>query len=337
MIIGSVGASVAIVVVAVAIFALIVVFLKSCLKVVQQGCVGVVKRFGEFKSIKQPGLHVLLPLADRMDKVDVREFPRTGDQQSVITKDNVSLFVSATIFCQVTDVKLALFEVNDFGLAIDQMARTALRAVFGELTLDESLSERETINAKMQDHMAEATLKWGVRLNRIEILDITPPVNVLQAMSEQKEAEQHKRAAILKSEGEQQSAINSAQGRKQANVLEAEGQKQASILAAEAQKQVLELRADGEKRAAQLRGEGESAALNAIDTSVIHPNTLAIMQLRALQALATSPNSKIVVPYEAAGLVGAAQVLVDAMKDAGDPVSAATNGNGSGRTPSAAG
>ena len=101
----------------------------------------------------------------------------------------MSFWVSATIFCQVTDVKLALFEVNDFGLAIDQMARTALRAVFGELTLDQSLSERETINTKMQDHMAEATLKWGVRLNRIEILDITPPANVLQAMSEQKEAE----------------------------------------------------------------------------------------------------------------------------------------------------
>jgi len=190
----------------------------------------------------------------------------------------------------------------------------------------------------MQDHMAEATLKWGVRLNRIEILDITPPTNVLQAMSEQKEAEQHKRAAILKSEGDQQSAINSAQGRKQAAVLEAEGQKQAAILAAEAQKQVLELRADGEKRAAQLRGEGESAALDAIDTSVIHPNTLAIMQLRALQALATSPNSKIVVPYEAAGLVGAAQVLVDAMKDAGaigDP-GASGNGNGNGKTPQTA-
>jgi len=332
MIIGSVGSSVVLAVVAVAIFTLIVVFLKSCLKVVQQGCVGVVKRFGEFKKIQQPGLHVLLPLADRMDKVDVREFPRTGDQQAVITKDNVSLWVSATIFCQVTDVKLALFEVNDFGLAIDQMARTALRAVFGELTLDESLSERETINSKMQDHMAEATLKWGVRLNRIEILDITPPANVLQAMSEQKEAEQHKRAAILKSEGEQQAAINSAQGRKQANVLEAEGQKQAAILAAEAQKQALELRADGEKRATQLRGEGESAALDAIDTSVIHPNTLAIMQLRALQALATSPNSKIVVPYEAAGLVGAAQVLVDAMKDAGiDGTGVGGNGTGNGK------
>lgn len=329
MIIGSAAFLIGGVVIGLFIFLFIVIFLRSAMKVVQQGCVGVVKRFGEFRSIKQPGLHVLLPLADRMEKVDIREFPRTGDHQAVITQDNVSLQVSATIFCQVTDVKLALFEVNDFGLAIDQMARTALRAVFGELTLDQSLSERETINSKMQDHMAEATLKWGVRLNRIEILDIAPPANVLQAMSEQKEAEQHKRAAILKSEGEQQAAINSAQGRKQANVLEAEGQKQASILAAEAQKQVLELRADGEKRAAELRGEGEALALSAIDKVGINPNTLAIMQLRALQAVATSPNAKVVVPYEAAGLVGAASVLVDAMKGAGgDATEVAVAGNG---------
>lgn len=315
----TVGATVVGVVVAVVIVGLALGFVRSSLKVVQQGSLGVVKRFGEFRRIYEPGLHVLAPFADRMEKVDIREFPRTGDQQAVITKDNVSLWVNATIFCQVTDVKLALFEVNDFGLAIDQMARTALRAVFGELTLDQSLSERETINTKMQEHMTEATLKWGVRLNRIEILDITPPANILQAMSEQKEAEQHKRAAILKSEGDQQSAINSAQGRKQAAVLEAEGQKSASILAAEAQKQALELRADGEKRAAELRGEGEALALAAIDGVAIHPNTLAVMQLRALQSVANSPNAKVVVPYEAAGLVGAAQVLVDALRDAGAP------------------
>jgi len=315
---GAAAAAAIAVVGAIVIVVLVTMFLKSSLKVVQQGSVGVVKRFGQFRTVQQPGLHLLVPLADRMDKVDIREFPHTGDQQSVITQDNVSLQVSATIFCQVTDVKLALFEINDFNLAIDQMSRTALRAVFGELTLDQSLSQRENINTKMQEHMAEATLKWGVRLNRIEILDITPPVNVLDAMSEQKEAEQHKRAAILKSEGDQQSAINSAQGRKQAAVLEAEGQKQAAILSAEGQKQVLELRADGAKRAAQLRGEGEAAALSAIDGATIRPNTLAVMQLRALEEVASSKNAKVVVPYEAAGLVGAAQVLVDALKDAGN-------------------
>ncbi len=291
----------------------VVFMIRTCVKVIQQGSVGVVKRLGEFRSIRQPGLAILTPFVDKMERVDMREFPQVGDQQAVITKDNVSVMVSATIFCQVIDVKSALFEINDFLLAIDQLSKTALRAVFGELSLDESLSQREQINTRMQDHMADATMKWGVRLNRIEILDIRPPNNVLQAMSEQKEAEQHKRAAILKSEGDQQAAVNTAQGQKQAEVLKAEGAKQSAILAAEAQKQSLQLRAEGEKVAAQLRGEGEAASLTAIDTASIKPNTLAFLQLRALEQVATAPNAKLVVPYEAAGLVGAASALVEAL------------------------
>jgi regulator of protease activity HflC (stomatin/prohibitin superfamily) len=311
------GAAVIAVIVAVVVVLVAAYLFVRSVKIVQQGSVGVVKRVGEFKAVRQPGLHLLVPFVDRMTKVDMREFPMTGDQQAVITKDNVSLWVSATIFCQVIDVKAALFEIADYALAVDQLSRTALRAVFGELTLDQSLSERETINTRMQDHMADAAMKWGVRLNRIEILDITPPNNVLQAMSEQKEAEQHKRAAILKSEGEQQAAVNSAGGRKQAAVLEAEGAKQAVILAAEAQMKALELRAEGEKKARLLRGEGEAAALTAIDQAAIHPNTLAVLQLRALQDVAAAPNTKLVVPYEAAGLVGGAGVLVEALKAAG--------------------
>jgi regulator of protease activity HflC (stomatin/prohibitin superfamily) len=289
---------------------------SRALKIVQQGSVGVVKRFGQFKSVDQPGLRVLRPFVDRMEKVDMREFPMTGDQQSVITKDNVSLWVSATIFCQVIDVKSALFEINDYRLAVDQLSRTALRAVFGELSLDQALSERETINSRMQDHMADATVKWGVRLNRIEILDITPPTNVIQAMSEQKEAEQHKKAAILKSEGEQQSAINSAGGRKQAAVLEAQGAKEAAILRAEAEMKVLELQAEGEKKALVLRGEGEAARMTSLDTATINPRTLAVLQLRALQEIAASNNAKVVVPYEAASLMGSAEVLLSTLKSA---------------------
>jgi regulator of protease activity HflC (stomatin/prohibitin superfamily) len=289
-------------------------FLRRSLKIVQQGSVGVVKRFGQFKSVDQPGLRVLRPFVDKMEKVDMREFPMTGDQQSVITKDNVSLWVSATIFCQVIDVKSALFEINDYRLAVDQLSRTALRAVFGELSLDQALSERETINSRMQDHMADATVKWGVRLNRIEILDITPPTNVIQAMSEQKEAEQHKKAAILKSEGEQQAAINSAGGRKQAAVLEAQGAKEAAILRAEAEMKVLELQAEGEKKAFVLRGEGEAARLTSLDTATINPRTLAVLQLRALQEIAASNNAKVVVPYEAASLMGSAEVLLSTLR-----------------------
>jgi len=313
VVVASAGIEIGAIVVGVVLLAALFFLFKSAIKVIQQGSVGVVKRLGEFRSIRQPGLAILVPFIDQMVKVDMREFPQVGDQQAVITEDNVSVMVSATIFCQVIDVKSALFEIDDFLLAIDQLSRTALRAVFGEMTLDESLSQREQINTRMQEHMADATMKWGVRLNRIEILDIRPPNNVLQAMSEQKEAEQHKRAAILKSEGEQQAAINTAQGQKQAAVLQAEGAKQAAILAAEAQKRSLELRAEGEKAATRLRGEGDAAALAAIDTVQIHQNTLAVMQLRALQEVATSPNAKLVVPYEAAGLVGAATALVQGL------------------------
>ena len=297
---------------------------SRCVKIVQQGSVGVIKRLGQFRAVGQPGLHVLSPFIDRMEKVDVREFPMTGDQQAVITKDNVSLQVSATIFCQVIDVKSALFEINDFQLAVDQLSRTALRAVFGELSLDQALSEREMINSRMQDHMADATAKWGVRLNRIEILDITPPMNVVQAMSEQKEAEQHKRAAILKSEGEQQAAINQAGGRKQSAVLEAEGAKQSAILRAEASMKVLELQAEGEKKALELRGAGEASRLNSLDTATINPHTLAVLQLRALQDIAAADNTKVVVPYEATSLMGAAEVLLSTLRN--EDLGASSNG-----------
>jgi regulator of protease activity HflC (stomatin/prohibitin superfamily) len=300
--------------------------LSRCIKIVQQGSVGVVKRLGEFKGVQQPGMHILTPFIDKMDKIDVREFPMTGDQQAVITRDNVSLQVSATIFCQVIDVKSALYEINDFQLAVDQLSRTALRAVFGELSLDQALSEREMINSRMQDHMADATAKWGVRLNRIEILDITPPSNVVQAMSEQKEAEQHKRALILKSEGEQTAAVNQAGGRKQAAVLEAEGAKSSAILRAEAEMKVLELQAEGEKKALELRGQGEASRLNSIDTATINPHTLAVLQLKALQDIAASNNAKVVVPYEATSLMGAAEVLLTTLRNE-DLSAPATNGD----------
>src|ERR1700727_2144148 len=312
----------------------VVWFASRCLKIVQQGSVGVVKRLGQFKSVDQPGLRVLRPFVDRMEKVDMREFPMTGDQQSVITKDNVSLWVSATIFCQVIDVKSALFEINDYRLAVDQLSRTALRAVIGEMSLDQALSERETINTRMQDHMADATVKWGVRLNRIEIVDITPPANVVQAMSEQKEAEQHKKATILKSEGEQQSAINIAGGRQQAAVLEAQGAKEAAILRAEAEMKVLELQAEGEKKAFVLRGEGEAARLSSLDTATINPRTLAVLQLRALQDIAAAPGSKVVVPYEAASLMGSAEVLLSTLRQGSAALSDnADKKNGAGPIP----
>ena len=248
MLIASSGSTVGVVVVLVVVVFLVLLLLSRSVRVIQQGTVGAVKRLGKYRPpVRQSGWTTVIPFLDTIQKVDVREEPRVGDMQQVITKDNVSVLVNATIYSQVIDVELALFEVSNYHVAVDQLARTALRAVFGGMTLDEALSERQRINAELQTHMASATEKWGVRLNRIEIVDIVPPQNILNAMALQKEADQQKRAAILQSEGLQQAAINTAQGEKQASILRAEGDKQSAIL-----------RAEGDKEAAVRLGEGRA-------------------------------------------------------------------------------
>src|SRR5256714_6949871 len=228
---------------------LIVIVLIRTIRVIQQGLVGVVKRLGQFHSVRNPGVTFLIPFVDTMELVDMRETPRTGDRQDVITKDNVSVVVNATIFSQVVDPRMALFSVSNYVLAVDQLSRTTLRAVFGEMTLDECLSQREQINTRLQTQMETTTDKWGVRINRVEILDIVPPQNVLQAMALQKQADQEKRATILQSEGSQMSQINVAEGQKQAQIKQAEGQKQSAILYAEGQRQSQILEAEGRAQA----------------------------------------------------------------------------------------
>src|SRR5450755_5093844 len=224
--------------------------------------------------------------------------------------------------CSPSDLRMAAFLCCSASFCSDMAWTTLVGGVMSRISMRLRRTPHFTVasamwscmRARMQDHMADATVKWGVRLNRIEILDITPPTNVVQAMSEQKEAEQHKKAAILKSEGEQQAAINSAGGRQQAAVLEAQGAKEAAILRAEAEMKVLELQAEGEKKAFVLRGEGEAARLSSLDTATINPRTLAVLQLRALQDIAAAPGSKVVVPYEAASLMGSAEVLLSTLR-----------------------
>jgi regulator of protease activity HflC (stomatin/prohibitin superfamily) len=286
--------------------ALIVVFaltvITRAIRVIQQGLVGVVKRLGQFNGVRDPGVTFLVPFIDTLEMVDMRETPRTGDRQDVITKDNVSVVVNATIFSQVVDPRLALFSVSSYLLAVDQISRTTLRAIFGEMTLDEALSQREQINTRLQNQMESVTDKWGVRINRVEILDIVPPQNVLNAMALQKQADQEKRAAILQSEGQQLSQINVAEGQKQAQIKQAEGQKQSAILYAEGQKQAQMLEAEG-------RGQAIATVYGAIKAGAPTPELLAVLQLDTLGKLVASPNSKILVPFEAAGVLGAAQAL----------------------------
>jgi regulator of protease activity HflC (stomatin/prohibitin superfamily) len=293
---------------------LVVLFqLKRMVNIVQQGQVGVVQRLGEYRRTHEPGLVIIAPFIDALQAVDMREVPRPGDRQEVITKDNVAVAVNATIFTQVVDAKQALFSIAEFDVAIDALARTALRSVIGTLTLDQTLSERERINVDVQQQMEVVTDKWGIRISRIEIVEIAPPPQILQALALQKQADQEKRAKILQSEGQQQSAINVAEGDAQAAVRKAEGARQSAIL-----------RAEGARQAAILEAEGRSQAIATVYAAIKDqqpdPTLVAILQLDALARFADSDNAKIVVPYESAGLLGAAQTLrsvLDAAPSAG--------------------
>jgi regulator of protease activity HflC (stomatin/prohibitin superfamily) len=297
-------------------FALVVVF--RAVRVVQQGYVGIVKRLGQMQGVKNPGVVILVPFVDSMVLVDMRETPRTGDRQDVITRDNVSVAVNATIFSQVVDARLALYSVSNYLIAVDQLSRTTLRAVFGGMTLDDALSQREQINTQLQAQMESVTDKWGIRINRIEIVDIVPPQQILQAMALQKQADQEKRAAILTSEGQQTSAINVAEGAKQAQIKAAEAQRQSQILQAEGQQQAAVLYAQGQKQAQVLQAEGRAKAVelvyNAIKAGAPTPELLAVLQLDTLSKFADSSNEKIIIPVESAGLLGAAQALRSVME-----------------------
>ena len=294
---------------------LIILVIARTVRIVQQGYVGVIKRLGQFLGSRPPGVVFLVPLIDDLQLVDIRETPRTGDKQDVITRDNVTVSVNATIFSQVVDAKLALFSVSNYFIAIDQLSRTTLRAIFGGMTLDEALSQRERINAQLQQQMESVTDKWGIRINRIEIVDIAPPQQILNALALQKTADQEKRALILKSEGQQQSAVNIADGAKQAAIKNAEGERQAAILRAEGTRQAAILEAEG-------RGQAIATVYKAIHDAAPDPTLVSILQLDTLSKFAASDNSKIVVPYESMGLLGAVQMLrgvLDAAPTGGPP------------------
>ena len=273
-----------------------------------------VKRLGEYRKTHEPGLVILAPFIDSLQRVDIREIPRPGDRQEVITKDNVVVTVNATIFTQIVDAKQALFSIASFDVAIDALARTALRSVIGTLSLDQALSERERINTDVQNQMEAVTDKWGIRINRIEIVEIAPPPQILLALALQKQADQEARAKVLQSEGTRQSAINVADGNSQAAVKAAEGERQAAILRAEGNRQATILEAEG-------RAIGIASIYGDIKAAEPDPTLLAILQLDALSKFADSDNTKVVVPYESAALLGAAQVLRGVLGQVPDGVS----------------
>ena len=301
------------------ILAFIVIALVSAgVKVVPQSETRVIERLGRFHAVLPPGLNIIWPFIDKPKMVytrsmvgnyarivstsviDLREQVYDFPSQQVITKDNVTTEINALIYFQIVDPKKSVYEIENLPNAIEKLTQTSLRNVIGELELDETLTSRDTINSKLQAILDEATNKWGVKVNRVELQDITPPESVRVAMEKQMQAERNRRAEILNAEGEKKSLILRSEGEKQSQINQAEAIKQAEIL-----------RAEGESRAKVLVAEAEAEAIRrvteAIKESQTDPATymLAMKYIETLKEMTSGQDNKTVyVPYEASGVLG---------------------------------
>ena len=301
---------------------IVIILVIAGVKVVPQSETRVIERLGRFHSVLPPGLNIIWPFIDkpkmiytrRVDNlggrraiasivstscIDLREQVYDFPSQQVITKDNVTTEINALLYFQIVDPKKSVYEIDNLPNAIEKLTQTSLRNVIGELELDETLTSRDTINSKLQSILDEATNKWGVKVNRVELQDITPPESVREAMEKQMQAERNRRAEILNAEGEKKSLI-----------LRSEGEKQSQINQAEAEKQSQILKAEGESRAKVLQAEAEAEAIRrvteAIKESKTDPATymLAMKYIETLNEMTSGKDGKTVyIPYEATGVL----------------------------------
>ncbi len=302
-------------IVLVVLIALVVIYILRGIKIVSQSETLIVERLGKYNRTLNAGINVILPIiekaketiARRQDgrliatsRIDMREQVYDFDKQSVITKDNVMTEINALLYFQIVDPMKAVYEIQNLPVAIEKLTQTTLRNVVGEMELDETLTSRDTINSKLRNVLDDATNKWGVKVNRVELQDITPPESIRRTMELQMQAERNRRAEILKAEGE-----------KQAQILNSEGEKQAEINAAEADKQANILKAEGEARAKILQAEAEATAIRNITEAVSSGGAdpvnylLAVKYVEALKEIASGQQNKTVyLPYEATNMLG---------------------------------
>ena len=274
----------------------LLILLTRTIVIVKQADTAIVERLGRYQRTLNPGLNILVPVIDRIrDRVDMREQVASFPPQPVITEDNLVVSIDTVIYFQVTDPKAATYEISSYLLGIEQLTVTTLRNVIGSMDLEEALTSRDQINGQLRGVLDEATGKWGIRVNRVELKAIDPPKSVQEAMEKQLKAERERRAAILTAEGAKQSAI-----------LNAEGAKQAAVLSAEADAQAAVLRAEGEAKARVIAAEAEAAAVvkiyEGLRTADPQPNELAHRYLQALPEVAQGEANKVwVVPAELTG------------------------------------
>jgi regulator of protease activity HflC (stomatin/prohibitin superfamily) len=287
-----VGSAVALVVVFL-LFIFVLVTLAKSVRIVPQARAGIVERLGRFNRTLDPGLTVVVPFVDRvLPLIDLREQVVSFPPQPVITQDNLVVSIDTVIYYQVTDPKAATYEIANYIQGIEQLTVTTLRNVIGGMDLERTLTSREEINNALRGVLDEATGKWGIRVNRVELKAIDPPPSIKDSMEKQMRADRDKRAAILNAEGVRQSQILTAEGQKQAAILTAEGQKQATVLDAEAAKQAQILRADGEAKAIH-------AVFDAIHRGNPDQKLLSYQYLQMLPEIARGDANKLwIVPSE---------------------------------------
>lgn len=304
----------------VAIVGLVVIFLAMGVRVVKQGYVYTIERLGKFTLAAEPGLHLIIPFIDRVgQKVNMMEQVLDIPGQEIITKDNAMVGVDAVVFFQVLDAGKAAYEVSNLYNAIMALTTTNLRTVMGSMDLDETLSKRDEINARLLAVVDHATSPWGVKITRVEIKDIRPPIDISEAMARQMKAERLKRAEILEAEGDRASEILRAEGSKQSAILEAEGRKEAAFRDAEAR----EREAEAEAKATQVVNDAiAGSGGQALNYFVAQEYT------KAVGKFATSPNAKtILFPVEATQLIGSLGGITELVKGITD------DGPGGGSSP----
>ena len=283
----------------------VIIILASNVRIVPQASAYVIERLGGYSTTWGVGLHFKIPFLDRVAKrVNLKQQVVDFPPQPVITKDNVTMRIDTVVFFQITDPKLFTYGVENPIMAIENLTATTLRNIIGDLELDQTLTSRETINAKMRASLDIATDPWGIKVNRVELKNIIPPAAIQDAMEKQMKAERERREAILRAEGEKKSTILVAEGKKESAILEAEAEKQSAILRAEAEKEKMIREAEGEAEAILKVQQATANGLRFIKDAGADDSVLRLKSLEALEKVADGKSTKIIIPSEIQNMAG---------------------------------